>query len=102
MYKTTRFIGICLIAAGLSACGGDSDYQPNAGQSPEQIFAEACASCHGEKGEGKFGFLLSVAGSDEPVEEIVGKIRQGGHMMPAFSQISEQEAAAVAGYLKNL
>ncbi len=102
MYKTTRFIGICLLAAGLSACGGDSDYQPGAGLSPQQLYAQACASCHGKQGGGKFGFLFSIAGSDLSAEEIAGKIRGGGDMMPAFPQISEEQASAVADYVKKL
>lgn len=101
MEITTRLLAVCLIAAGLSGCGGNSDYTPTAGMSAEQIFAEACAKCHGEGGEGKLGFLLSIAGTEEPSEEVVNKIRQGGTIMPAFIQISESDAQALADYLKN-
>jgi mono/diheme cytochrome c family protein len=101
MYITIRFIGACLILAGLSGCSGTSDYKPSAGLPTDQLFAEACASCHGDKGEGKFGFLLAVAGSEAADEEIVAKILEGGHMMPAFPHISAEQAAAIAGYLKN-
>lgn len=102
MYKTTRFICASLMAAALSGCGGSNDYKPNAGMPVEQLFAEACAGCHGDNGEGKFGFLLTLAGSDTADEEFVTKIREGGVLMPAFPQISEDEAAAITGYLKNL
>lgn len=101
MYKTTQIIGVCLLAAGLSACSA-SRYKPADGSTPEQIFSEACASCHGDKGQGKFGFLLSVAGSETPAEEIVDKIRNGGRVMPAFPGIDENAASAMAGYIKNL
>lgn len=101
MTKTTRLIGACMIGAGLSGCGGSSDYKPSAGMPAEQLFAEACASCHGEKGEGKFGFLLSVAGCDETAEEIVTKIHTGGYVMPAFPNIGESEALAVAEFIKS-
>lgn len=101
MYKTTRFIAACLFAAGLSGCSS-SDYTPTAGAAADQLFAEACAGCHGDNGEGKFGFLLAVAGSDESAEDIATKIRNGGHVMPAFPQISEEQASAIAGYLKSL
>ena len=100
MYKTTRFITAGLIAAGLSGCGS-SDYAPSADATAEQLFSEACAGCHGNGGEGKFGFLLAVAGSDESAETIVAKIRQGGHLMPAFPQINDEQASAIAGYLKS-
>lgn len=102
MYKTTRSIGICLIATGLSACGGDSSYQPETDLSAAQLYAEACTACHGKEGEGKFGFLFTIAGSDEPTEAIVEKIKQGGQMMPAFPQISREQASALAEYVKSL
>jgi cytochrome c551 len=101
MNKTTRLYAICLIAAGLSACSGSNDYKPTAGMPVEQLFAEACADCHGENGEGKFGFLLSIAGSDESAEEIVTKIHTGGHVMPAFPNIEENEAVAIAEFIKS-
>jgi mono/diheme cytochrome c family protein len=102
MQKTTRFIGTCLIAAGLTACGGTSDFKPTAGMTPEQLFSEACAGCHGDKGDGKFGFLFSIAGSEAPIEEIVSKIREGGPIMPAFPEIDEVDATTLANYLKKL
>ncbi len=101
MTKTTRFFSICLIAAGLSACSGSNDYKPTADMPVEQLFAEACADCHGENGEGKFGFLLSIAGSEKPAEEIVSKIRTGGHVMPAFPNIGENEGLAIAEFIKS-
>jgi mono/diheme cytochrome c family protein len=100
MYKTTRLIVACLIATALSGCG-NSDYTPTTGAAADQLFAEACAGCHGDNGEGKFGFLLSIAGSEESSETIVAKIRNGGHLMPAFPQLSEEQASAIAGYLKS-
>ncbi len=101
MYKTTRFIIACLFAVGLGGCSS-SDYTPTPGAAADQLFAEACAGCHGDNGEGKFGFLLAVAGSEESTETIVDKIRNGGHLMPAFPQLSEEQASAIAGYLKSL
>ena len=100
MLKTTHIIGVCLLAAGLSGCS-DRDFKPAEGMPADQLFAQACASCHGDKGEGKFGFLLSVAGSELSTGEIVQKIRQGGHVMPAFPNISDAEALAVAEYIKS-
>jgi mono/diheme cytochrome c family protein len=99
MHQTTRFISISLLATGLSACGADSDYQPRAGLSAEALYTQACAGCHGDRGEGKFGFLFSIADTALPAEEIVGKIRGGGQMMPAFPQINQEQAAALADYV---
>jgi mono/diheme cytochrome c family protein len=100
MFKTTQFIGTCLVAASLSGCS-NRDFTPAENMPANQLFAEACAGCHGDNAQGKFGFLLSIAGSDLPAEEIVQKIRQGGHVMPAFPNIGETEALAVAEYIKS-
>lgn len=99
MYKTTRLISACLIATSLYGCSG-GDFKPTADMSAEQIFAEACAGCHGDNGEGKFGFLLSIAGSRTPDEEITEKILHGGHFMPAFRNLSASDANALAAFLK--
>jgi cytochrome c553 len=101
MVKTTRIIAACLVAGSLSGCS-DSDFKPAENMPVNELFAEACAGCHGDQGAGKFGFLLTLAGSDLPTEEIVEKVRQGGHVMPAFPNISETEATAIAGYIKGL
>jgi len=101
MYKTTRLLGAGLLAAALTGCSGSRDFTPTEGMAPDQVFAQACASCHGEAGEGKFGFLLAVAGTETGVEEIVAKIRSGGHVMPAFPNIDENTATAIAAYLKS-
>jgi len=100
MGKTTRIIATCLLAAGLGGCSGSKDFTPTQGMAPEAIFAEACSTCHGENGGGKLGFLLSIAGTDTSVEEIVNKIQNGGHIMPAFPNIGATEARAVAEYIK--
>ncbi|EGW55612.1 c-type cytochrome [Candidatus Endoriftia persephone] len=100
MTNPIRFSLVAVMAGALAGCGGANDYKPVAGSAPEQIFAEACASCHGEKGSGKFGFLLKIAGSDHEVAEIAGKIAEGGMVMPSFPEIGEAERAALATYIK--
>jgi mono/diheme cytochrome c family protein len=102
MNKTTYLAGICLSASLLSGCSENNNYTPVSGMDGMDIYANACASCHGENGSGKFGFLLKLAGSDTSSEEIVGMIKNGGHIMPAFPNIDEQQAARLADYLKSL
>ncbi len=97
----TRFIGACLISATLCGCSGGKDFKPSAGMPVEQIFAEACSGCHGDEGEGIFGFLLSVAGTKTPSDELSVLIRNGGHLMPAYPQIDKENADALVAYLKD-
>lgn len=101
MFKTTQIIAACLVAGSLSGCS-DSAFKPAENMPANEIFAQVCAGCHGDSGAGKFGFLLQLAGTDLSAEEIVEKVRQGGHVMPAFPNISEGEAVAIAAYLKSL
>ena len=101
MGKTTYIAGICLLGSLLTGCSA-RDFKPVSGMNGKDIFANACSGCHGDNGGGKFGFLLKLAGTEETSDEIVEKIRNGGHIMPAFPNIDEQSAALVADYLKSL
>ena len=83
----------------LAGCG-PNDYAPQTGSSAADIFAKACASCHGDDGNGKMGMLLKVKGIDMTEAEIVDKITNGSSLMPAFPNIGDAEKAALAQYLK--
>ena len=102
MHKTTRLFAIPALALILSGCGGPNAFTPSEGMSSLEIFDAACQSCHGEKGTGKFGLILKLAGSDDPVEEINDKIKNGGHLMPSFPNIGDADRTALAGYVKSL
>jgi mono/diheme cytochrome c family protein len=101
--RNKTWIWVALAAVSLTACG-DKDYTPAAGVSAETIFAEACSSCHGEAGVGKFGLLLKLAGSDHPhpVAEVATKVTKGGHIMPAFPNIDQKNAEALGEYINTL
>ncbi|MET0028487.1 MAG: cytochrome c [Candidatus Thiodiazotropha sp.] len=100
MKKATYYLGISLLTLTFAGCSDVNDYKPGGGLDGKAMFSQACASCHGESGNGKFGFLLKIAGTDESTEEIVGKIANGGSIMPAFPNISHDEAQSIALYLK--
>jgi mono/diheme cytochrome c family protein len=91
-----------LFAAILAGCGGKDDYTPSAGVNAPAIFAEACQSCHGGAGEGKFGFLFSLAGTESTPEKIARHIAEGGPVMPAFPNLSQEQRMALAAYVKSL
>jgi mono/diheme cytochrome c family protein len=100
MNNTTHIIGAALLALALAGCSGTNDFKPVAGMNGAEIFANACASCHGDGGNGKFGFLLKLKGdADLSAEEVTEKILKGGSLMPAFQNITQQEAESVAAYL---
>ncbi len=101
MGKTTYIAGICLLGSLVAGCS-DSNFKPVSGMDGKDIFANACSGCHGENASGKFGFLLKLAGTEATTDEIVSKIRDGGHIMPAFPNIDTQSATLVSDYLKGL
>jgi len=67
------------------------------------LYIRNCASCHGEdrKGSGQtFPSLIDI-GSKKSAAEIVNTIKTGIGRMPAFSQLSDDERKAIAGFLLN-
>ncbi len=92
--------GAIAISSLLLAGCGPNEYTPQTGASAAAIFADACAGCHGDNGEGKFVGLLKIKGSDKSETEIAAKIAGGSTFMPAFPNIGNAEQAALAQYLK--
>ncbi len=72
---------------------------PVAGQS---VFRDDCAPCHGPGGEGGIGPQL--AGRPWTAQVVTTHVRQGGLVMPAFSdkQISEAQLQALVSYLSGM
>lgn len=67
-----------------------------------QVFAQQCAPCHGDKGQGGFGPTLAENGDLEDAAFVVGRILEGNNGMPAFgNQLSDGEVAAVASYVRS-
>lgn len=97
------FATIAALAAGVVAADGES------------VFKQQCASCHGVKGQGMQYVAPPLKGSEfvktAAVEDIIATIRQGRTgdakqhpdypaAMPPFPQLSEEDVAAVAEYVK--
>ena len=102
MKKTTSLLAIPALTLMLTGCGGPEDFTPASGMSAEEIFASACSGCHGDKGSGKFGFLLKIAGDADAAAEVDEKLKYGGKIMPSFPNIGEADRAALAEYIKSL
>lgn len=98
MKKTT--LALSLICLGTSAQA--SDYTPAVGSSPEKIYSEACAACHGEQGSGKFGFALKLTETELSTEQIIDKTRNGSTFMPDYPNLTEEQLSGLASYIKNL
>ncbi len=98
MKKIILAIGLVLASSTIQA----SDYRPAADAKPAQIFSDACASCHGDWGTGKFGFLLKLTGTTLSKEEIQNRISAGSTMMPEFPNIKKEQLSQLVDYVEAL
>lgn len=68
-----------------------------------QVWQElSCHNCHGDQAEG--GSAPTLAGTQHSFEEVLGKVRQGGAIMPAFTadQVSDQQVQDIYAWLASL
>ena len=100
MTHLSRITTAALLTATLTGCSSNDDYTPKTGMAAADIFAEACESCHGAGGGGKFGFLLKVTDTDASPAKVAQHIANGGPVMSGFPNIPESDRLALAGYLK--
>ena len=85
----------CLL---LSACDGELRLTTG-----KQLYDHHCARCHGNSGKGKF--LLGVPPNRETgLQEIqiIFRMRHPKGKMPAFDELSAEEASRIAHYLNSL
>lgn len=90
----------------LGACGGGSDDNGSSDDGAsvdsaagEEVFANSCASCHGDDLSGGAGPSLETVGADHSVDDIKDIIENGqGSGMPA-GLVSGEEEDAVAEWL---
>lgn len=92
------------MAAGLAiipvACGTDSSGDGSADNSSGTLsaaFAENCASCHGERGEGT-AQGRSLTGYEGGADSFRNQVRSGGDGMPAFDSATYSESDLLTDY----
>lgn len=98
--------GIAWIAATvillLAACGpqgGQQGGKSTANASPETLYKNNCASCHGQNLEGNAGPSLEEIGQRAAKEDIERIIQKGKGQMPAQRQLSEEQRSKLAAWL---
>jgi len=75
-----------------------SDYQPRT-DDPLQIYREACAHCHGDKGQGT-GLLYPAFKNNLKMEEISRAITKGSFLMPAFPNIKDDTLQVLIRFME--
>ncbi|MBM7714210.1 cytochrome c551 [Bacillus thermophilus] len=101
--KMMAFIAGAGLVVGLAACGGGGDNDKKDGgettsAGAEKIYAQNCASCHGENLEGVSGPKLADVGSRLSKDDILKTIENGAAGMPP-NIISGDDADKVATWL---
>ncbi|WP_238985117.1 c-type cytochrome [Bacillus kwashiorkori] len=82
----------------LVACSNDSTSGPKSNLSPDQLFLQSCASCHGKDFKSGYAPDLDVIGSKYTSEEIEKIILNGkGQMRGGF--LKGEDAKKVAEWL---
>ncbi|MBI3287450.1 MAG: c-type cytochrome [Chloroflexi bacterium] len=71
---------------------------------PASLYAENCASCHGERGEGRVGpaFVLLDDHSDDEIYHTIAEGRPERGMPAWEARLTPEEISALVGYLRTL
>lgn len=95
--NTILTMAVVLLGTTLAPTAWSKD-DPTAGA---QLYATQCTACHGANRAGvppTFPALTDVGKRLQPAQ-IKEKIRNGGGLMPPFSQLSQQEVDDLASFL---
>lgn len=90
-------MALLLMSLGLSACGGDG--------SAEDLYAMACAGCHGKNQEGVEGVGPDLTTGSFALEEtnqwLTDRINHGFQEMPGFDRaLSDAQVRLIVAYLR--
>ena len=66
------------------------------------LFAQTCAACHGERGEGRSELGNPLRGRALPLVYIKEVVRRGRNRMPALPHIRGEALESVARYVNRL
>ena len=87
---------------GGAAAGEPAAGEPNAANGQELFFANGCAVCHGDNGEGGIGPTLASTGFS--LDQVIDQYRSPRAAMPAFpaDRIADAEVADIYAWLQSL
>lgn len=98
MNRLPFFVVISAVTFLLAAC------EPPENATGKQLFEHYCATCHKDSGKGKFlKGIPSNLHTDLSTAQIVVLIKHGKREfkdMPAFQDLTQEQAVAIADYLK--
>ncbi len=80
--------------------GRSSVYRPKV-HDPAIIYHEACAECHGDRGEGEGLFFPGLLDTSLTRKDVRDAMRDGRFMMPAFTEIPDTTLMNLVEYIVN-
>ncbi|MBD1371578.1 cytochrome c [Hazenella sp. IB182357] len=97
-------LAVVAVTMAVLGCGGQNTSQtPTSNdtveQTPEQIYARNCASCHGGNLQGSFGPPLKGTGAKYSEQEILSIITNGKGSMPAQNYVDKEHQQKLAKWL---
>ncbi|MDA0999420.1 MAG: cytochrome c [bacterium] len=72
------------------------------GASPEKVFSQVCAQCHGLRGEGRGDIGPPLRGKNLSIAQIKNLIQNGGNRMPPQPWIKDALLDALARHVAGL
>jgi cytochrome c553 len=76
----------------------NNHYQPRT-SNPDIIYKDACAGCHGDRGESENLLYPDISRNELAAEDIIEKIKNGGFLMPAFPNIADSTLNILGTYI---
>ena len=102
---TKTMLAVACAATMAVACGDDADSttttRPRTGTSSSlsSSFANSCASCHGDEGEGKASYPAIPGAKSASESAFIELVRAGTGDMPAFTSKQISDANLKSDYL---
>ena len=101
MMKLVCLLGLAALTAPVAVAQqvGDTDLFGQV----QRLYQNHCALCHGDSGEGAPPTFPALSGNDRLGDPalLVNNIRQGSGNMPPFPELTAEDIAALAKYVRN-
>ena len=85
-----------------TAAGGAATTAAASTADGKALYEDNCASCHGKTGGGGIGPSLKGIQNRFSEDQEAGIIKNGQSSMPSFSNLSDEEIAAIVAYTRTL
>ncbi|MCF1742755.1 c-type cytochrome [Paradevosia shaoguanensis] len=102
-FRRAIIVAMSAIAMSSTTIGAETaPTDPTSAEAGQQIFETiGCSSCHGTKGEGITAPKLVGSLTVSKVDTLLKRILYGGGDMPPFNNLTDEQVAAVANFVRS-